>query len=97
MENADLRELTREQGSPEWFILRRFVVTSTVAEKILRLLIKFNIDLLDNEQCTFLQSSLGISTKTGNQEVDPEYLRYKDEPQSNLMKLKRPQLLDIVK
>ena len=97
LEKADLRELTREQDSPEWFILRRFVVTSTVAEKVLRLLIKFNIDLLDNEQCTFLQSSLGISTKTGNKEVDQEYLRYKDESQSNLLKLKRQQLVDIAK
>ena len=33
LETADLREFTREQGSPKWFILRRFAVTSTVAKK----------------------------------------------------------------
>ena len=30
-----VRKLTQEQGSPEWFALRRFVITSTVAVKVL--------------------------------------------------------------
>ena len=29
--------------------------------------------------------------------MDPEYLRYKDKPQSNLLKLKQPQFIDIAK
>ena len=94
---SDLQELPCEQGSPKWFPLRRFVLNGTLAEKIWHLLIEFNIDLLDNMQCTFLQSSLGILTEIGNQEMDPEYLCYKDKPQSNLLKLKRPQLVDIAK
>ena len=33
--NSGVRELTREQGSPEWFVLRRFVITSNIAVKAL--------------------------------------------------------------
>ena len=35
-----VRELTQEQGSPEWFALRKFVITSTVAVKVLQLILQ---------------------------------------------------------
>ena len=97
LEKADIREVTCEQGTPEWFMLRRFLVTSTVAEKIIRLLIKCNINLISDDEVVFLNSSLGISTITGNEQVDLQYTDYKDKSESDLIKLKRPELVDILR
>ena len=78
-------------------MLRRFLVTSTVAEKIIQLLIKFNINLISDDKVLFLNSSLGISTITGNEQVDLQYTDYKDKSESDLIKLKRPELVDILR
>ena len=35
-----VRELTQERGSPEWFVLRRFVITSNVTVKVLQVMLQ---------------------------------------------------------
>ena len=78
-------------------MLRCFLVTSTVPEKIIRLLIKFNINIIGDEEVVFMNLSLGISTITGNEHVDLQYTDYKDKSESELIKLKRPELVDILR
>ena len=45
----------------------------------------------------YVNVSLGICIVIGNNEVDLQYSHYKDKSESNIMKLKRPQLVDILR
>ena len=60
MTDLGVREITQQQGSPEWFALRRFVITSNVAVKFLRLMLQQLSTTMDGDEIRFLTDNLGM-------------------------------------
>ena len=78
------------QGDNAWRIAREFMVTSTVLEKILRLLIKNeSIWVSTNDQHQFLlKDILEFSTITANLSLPEETLAYSNLSENKLNKIK---------
>ena len=77
------------QGDNAWRIAREFMVTSTVSEKILRLLIKHEsiwVSTNDHHQL-LLKDMLGFSTITANQSLPEETLAYSNLSENELNKI----------
>ena len=73
-----VRELTQEQGSPEWFALRRFVITSTVAVKVLRLMLQRPEFILEVDEIALLTDRLGMMIVHEGEGLSDDLLAYQN-------------------
>ena len=92
-----VRELTQEQGSPEWFALRRFVITSTVAVKVLRLMLRRPEFILEVDEIALLTDMLGMMIVPEGEGLSDDLLAYQNSSFDELNKMTVSVLTPIAK
>ena len=86
LEDSNTYEATKCQGYNIWRVAMEFMVTSTVSEKIIRLIIKNENEYVvsDDANIVFFRDMLGLSTTTGNVSLSDDLLKYSEMTCANL-------------
>ena len=86
--------MTQVQRDNAWRLARQFMVTSTVAEEIFRLLLKYKNDYVisSNDCVNLLSSKIGMSISTGYKEISNEFRKYLSMSKEDLQKLNMTEL-----
>lgn len=93
IQSANLVEMTVEQSSVEWFQMRKFTVTSTVGEKIIRLSLKHG--MANEEMKMFLSQTIGMRVDRPDTDLSDDLLAKALLPIPELNKLTVRELKDI--
>ena len=97
MTDLGVRELTQQQGTPEWFALRRFVITSTVAVKVLWLMLQQLSTTMDCDEISFLKDNLGMMSIPEGEGLSDDVLSQQTKSVEELKKMNVDTLKPIAK
>jgi hypothetical protein len=89
-------QLTECQATTEWFHLRMFTITSTVSEKVLRIMLKHHSNsIIDEDKILF--DAIGMKMLEHQETISEEYLKHVSYSETDLMKLSAEKLRSIAK